>query len=424
MSIRDEYVIHIDGDSFFVAVELTRRPDLFGKPVITGGERGIASAMSREAKKLGITRAMPVFKIKKEFPEVIILPSDFTLYQMYSDRMTKIVMRYTEEVERYSIDECFARVTADESEVLRILELIQRDIDIELGISVSLGAAVNKTIAKLASGEAKPHGIRVVHIGSEREYMKGTQISSVWGVGRATQKTLGMYKIVSVADMFQRPYEWYAERFAKPFLETYVELSGVRVFQVSSSIDAHKSIAKTQSFPFFLTEYADIFAELSRNIELACARLRQERLTVSKVHFFLRLKDFSYISESFTLGSPSQQASFIIEHVERRLSKIWHNGVYRSSGVTFYGLEGEECEQLSLFENSQHDQKIDSLQKNIDSLVQEIGSFGIMLGSSLASRKRYRNAYINSRQLDTLNTVLEAFGTHKYIYLPYMGRVV
>ncbi|MDD5721502.1 MAG: hypothetical protein PHT16_03620, partial [Candidatus Pacebacteria bacterium] len=102
--------LHADGDSFFVACELTLRPELRGKPVVVGEDRGIAVAMSPEAKKLGVTRGMPTFQIKKLFPEVTILSHHFDLYQDISSRMQQILQSYCRTIEVYSIDECFAVV--------------------------------------------------------------------------------------------------------------------------------------------------------------------------------------------------------------------------------------------------------------------------------------------------------------------------
>ena len=104
-------ILHVDGDAFFVACEVAKNPALRGKPVVTGGERGIASAMSYEAKRRGITRAMRISEMKKICPDVIILPSDYETYSLYSMRMYAIVRRYTPAVEEYSIDECFADLT-------------------------------------------------------------------------------------------------------------------------------------------------------------------------------------------------------------------------------------------------------------------------------------------------------------------------
>lgn len=103
-------ILHVDGDNFFVACEVARFPHLKGKPVIVGEERGIASAMSYEAKKLGVHRGMPVFEIRKQFPQVIILPSHFELYEQYALKLYQVLCKYSDTVERYSIDECFALI--------------------------------------------------------------------------------------------------------------------------------------------------------------------------------------------------------------------------------------------------------------------------------------------------------------------------
>jgi DNA polymerase-4 len=104
-------ILHVDGDSFFVSCELTRRPDLRGRPVVTGEERGIATAVNPAAKKLGVVRGMRTREIRRSFPSVVILPSDYVMYAQYARRMYDIVGRYTDKVEEYSIDECFADLT-------------------------------------------------------------------------------------------------------------------------------------------------------------------------------------------------------------------------------------------------------------------------------------------------------------------------
>src|SRR4051812_33093427 len=101
-------ILHMDGDAFFVGVEVAKNPTLRGKAVVTGEERGIVSALSYEAKALGVVRGMPIFKLKREFPTVIILPGDYASYAKYSGMMFDIVRRYADDVEEYSIDECFA----------------------------------------------------------------------------------------------------------------------------------------------------------------------------------------------------------------------------------------------------------------------------------------------------------------------------
>ncbi len=175
---RPSVIMHLDGDSFFASVETAKNPSLRGKPVVTGFERGIATAMSKEAKKLGITRAMPIFRIRKEFPQVRIVESDYDAYAVFSRRMFDIIRRYTDIVEEYSIDECFADFTGipgfapDASgsfEAARpILEQIKKDIARELDISVSLGLASTRVLAKTASKSQKPDGLTIIRA-NERE---------------------------------------------------------------------------------------------------------------------------------------------------------------------------------------------------------------------------------------------------------------
>ena len=103
-------IIHVDCDAFFASVEQALDPSLKGKPVITGKERGIAAAMSYEAKRLGIRRAMRLWEIKKAHPEVIVLPSDYESYSLFSKRFYGILRRFTPDVEEYSIDEAYAEI--------------------------------------------------------------------------------------------------------------------------------------------------------------------------------------------------------------------------------------------------------------------------------------------------------------------------
>ena len=101
-------ILHVDGDSFFAACEVAKDPMLRGKPVITGKERGIVSACTYEAKARGVKRGMRLFEVRKICPDAVILPSDYETYSLFSERMYRIVRRYTPTVEEYSIDECFA----------------------------------------------------------------------------------------------------------------------------------------------------------------------------------------------------------------------------------------------------------------------------------------------------------------------------
>ena len=159
-------VIHVDGDAFFASCEQARDPQLQGKPVITGKERGIAASMSYEAKAHGATRGMRVSEIKRLCPDAIILPSDYETYSLLSQRLVAIVRRYTPDVEEYSIDEVFADLTGLRRPLRmsygEMAAAIQHELDTELGFTFSVGLAPNKVLAKIASKWKKPSGLTAI----------------------------------------------------------------------------------------------------------------------------------------------------------------------------------------------------------------------------------------------------------------------
>src|SRR5499426_1418243 len=159
-------ILHIDGDAFFASCEQSRRPQLQGRPVVTGKERGIAASMSYEAKARGVTRGMRISDIRKICPDAVILPSDYETYSLLSQRLFAIVRRYTPEVEEYGVDEGFADLTGLRRPLRMSYEqmaaTIKRELDTELGFTFSVGLAPNKVLAKIASKWQKPSGLTAI----------------------------------------------------------------------------------------------------------------------------------------------------------------------------------------------------------------------------------------------------------------------
>ncbi|MCX5843891.1 MAG: DNA polymerase IV, partial [Deltaproteobacteria bacterium] len=159
-------ILHIDGDAFFTSCEEAIHPKLKGKPIITGGERGIVACASYAAKRLGITRGIPLHQAKALCPNIVILPSDYETYSLFSRRMFTIIRRFTPQVEEYSIDEAFADITgmrrALHASYEAITSRIKKEIERELGITVSAGLSITKVLAKVASKHRKPDGFTVI----------------------------------------------------------------------------------------------------------------------------------------------------------------------------------------------------------------------------------------------------------------------
>src|SRR5512135_1550943 len=159
-------ILHLDADAFFASCEQAIHPELKGRPVITGKERGIVAAASYEAKERGVKRGVRLSDVKKICPDAVILPSDYETYSLFSLRMFAILRRFSPDVEEYSIDEAFVDLTglrrSYHGPYGMIARKMQKIIEKELGLSVSVGVSLSKVLAKIGSKHRKTHGITMI----------------------------------------------------------------------------------------------------------------------------------------------------------------------------------------------------------------------------------------------------------------------
>ncbi len=421
------YIIHIDGDNFFVACEVARLPHLVGKPVIVGEERGIASAMSKEAKKLGVTRGMPVYKIKKEFPEVTILPAHFDLYQHYSIRMASIAEEYCDTVEHYGIDECFGSVTLhieknEESFLREYIQTLQDDLTKRLGISFSVGIARTKTLAKVASKHNKPNGLCVITEHNRKDILSQTAIESIWGIGRALSKRLVASRVGDAHAFISIDEKSIRRRFTQPTLDTYHELKGIQKISLTHSLSHRKSLQTTRMLSPYSSERSFVFSELSRNCEIICARMRAMNLKTKKISFFIKQVSFykgkrSIIADGreVEIELYTYNPSDILKAIEGPFNQLFDPAKkYRGTGITVSELRTTNEIPYDLYNNQENKNIKESYTHVFDSLRKKFGSYALYIGSSMRS--------INAR--DKENTVRNT--NHPYEYnlpLPYLGEV-
>src|SRR5512143_4032772 len=177
-------ILHLDADAFFASCEQAVHPELRGRPVITGKERGIVAAASYEAKAKGITRGVSLYDVKKICPDAVIVPSDYETYSLFSIRMFEILRRFSPDVEEYSIDEAFVDLTglrrSFHGPYSMIAEKMRRTIETELGITVSVGASLSKVLAKIGSKHKKPNGLTVIPGRDIHPYLEQLPIDQVW----------------------------------------------------------------------------------------------------------------------------------------------------------------------------------------------------------------------------------------------------
>jgi DNA polymerase-4/DNA polymerase V len=378
----------MDGDAFFVGCEVAKNPKLKGLPVVTGQERGIVSALSYEAKALGITRGMPIYRVKKDFPKVLVLPGDYASYVHYSEKMFDIVRRYADDVEEYSIDECFADLTGLDKPLYmsykQIAERIKKEVTEELGLSVSIGLAPTKVLAKVASKWVKPNGLTVIEKNTAWEFLAQTQIDKIWGIGPRTGETLKRMGIKTAGDFAGKDMYWVKNNFSKPYIEIWLELNGVCV----NSVDplpktTYSSVQKTRSFHPNTNDKTFLLSQISKHTEEACRKARHYKLVPKKFSFFLKTKDFKYFSHTVTLAAPTNAPETLVSIAKFHFAKLWRAGVlYRTTGVTLHELEPEDVKQGDLFGTIEKTTKFETIHKQIDSLEKKFGKGVVHLGST------------------------------------------
>ncbi|MFA6463808.1 MAG: hypothetical protein WCV55_02280 [Candidatus Paceibacterota bacterium] len=429
----NSYILHIDGDAFFASVEISRRPDLQGSAVVVGEERGIACALTYEAKKLGVYRGMPIFQIRQQFPKVIVLSSHFELYEKYNANLVKILNEYLPVVEPYSIDECFTLLPQmEKEEISEFVKMLKNKVQTSLGITFSFGVSTTKTLAKIASKKEKPNGCTLLIEENEiTEALKETQVGAVWGIGRQISASLLSKNIKTAFEFINTPREVIKELFSEPVVETWEELRGIKISEVSAEQTDQKSIQSTRAFikaspachrlqaqPMAdrsLVEQ-EIFSELSRNIEVGCENLRSANLFTNSVSAFLKHADGLRGRESVSTILPmyTQDPKVILKFLRPLISSIYEKNIrYKATGIALLNLKRQNYITDDLFgSQSTHLSKNKHLEV-IDALNRKFGDFSIMNATSLSAVSKRREEFLKREKKDSYEYNLP---------LPYMGE--
>lgn len=424
---RPRYLLHIDGDAFFASCEQAADPRLKRKPVVTGYERGMAVAVSYEAKALGIKRGDLVFKIRREHPECIIAPSHYELYERFSRRMLTVVRRYTPTVEAYSIDECFADLS--DAYLLRtdtpqeIAKRIKKDIERELNVSFSFGIAQTKTLAKIASTRDKPSGFVRIDRSNYSNVLTSTPVSEVWGIGRATAARLQTYGINTAHDLAQKDRVWIEQNFSKPCVVTWSELRGVMMTAITTERKiSFNSITRSRTFRPPTDDPDVLFTQLSKNIEGACRKARGYGLSSSTGQVFIKTQQFKYHSLPIRVPNSTNVPTPFIKNARSALVQLYKRGLqYRATGFTLTNLQ-PSLYQKSLFEQDYALQKMECVMQTADKLTEKYGSHMVYLSSSTKAMGDRRVRSVDSAHPTTLLIPIVSTVSRR-IYLPFHGYV-
>ncbi len=385
-------ILHIDADAFFASCEQAIHPELRGRPVITGKERGIVAAASYEAKARGVNRGMRLFEVKKVCPDAVILPSDYETYSLFSLRMFEILRRFSPDVEEYSIDEAFVDLTglrrSFHGSYESIAQKMQDTIQQELDLSVSIGVSLSKVLAKIGSKHRKPHGITMIPGREIHLMLEKLPVEKVWGIGPNTAAFLNKHGIMT-ALQFARMEEGFIDRYlSKPFREIWHELNGRSIYPVTTEAkNTYQSISKAKTFTPASEDADFVFAQLSKNLENACIKARKYHLAAARIIVFLRKQDFTSNGVELKLNRPTSYPVELFELLRKGFRHLFEeNTPYRQTGVVLAGLVPESGMQFTLFDDTTRIEKMGKIYESIDALSRKYGKHTVQHGASLPAK--------------------------------------
>ena len=332
-------MLHLDMDSFFVSVELLSRPHLVGRPVIVGGRsgRGVVVSASYEAREFGVHAAMPMSRAMNLCPVAEVIPPSHGQYSSYSRQVFDLVAEVTPDVRQVSVDEAYIDVSGAVRRLgspVEITTQLRARIRERTGLSASVGIAVSRVVAKLASTRAKPNGQLLVPVAATQEFLDPMPIEALPGVGEKTHAGFSRYGIRLIGDLAAVDEDWAARVFGAHGHQLWRAAHG----RDSSGFDQQArehSISAENTFGEDIWDIAVLEHELLRLADKVAYRVRAEGKVTTSLGLKYRLGDFTTLSRSVTLTAPTDLAREMYEALRPALRTLREQ---RSQGVRLLGV--------------------------------------------------------------------------------------
>jgi DNA polymerase IV len=384
----------MDLDSFFVSVERLYDHRLNAKPILIGGsgDRGVVASCSYEARKFGVHSAMPMRTAKQLCPEALIIRGDFEKYTQKSQEITEIIRENTPLFEKASIDEFYIDYTGMDRFLgcyKMAVELRQKILQ-QSGLPISLGLSENKTVSKVATGEAKPNNLKHIDFGTEKHFLAPLSVRKIPMIGEKTTHTLYHMGVKKVGTLQQMPQELLEATFGKNGKIIWEKSNGIDDTPVTPYSEA-KSISTEHTFPQDSIDVKMLEAHLIAMTEQLATKLRQKKQLTGCVSIKLRYSDFDThtIQQKIAYTSADHLLIPIVKDLFKKLYK--RRILIRLIGVRFSSLVHGNY-QISLFEDTEESI---SLYQALDNINKRFGDKAVHRAIGLQIHRQNFNPFQN-----------------------------
>ncbi len=359
MSDPQRRILHCDMDCFFAAVHVRDDPGLRGKPVVVGGDpsgRGVVAAASYEARAFGIHSAMPSAQAQRLCPQLIFLRSDFGRYRAESEKIFDIYRQFTPLIQTLSLDEAYLDVSehlGQYGSATAVAETIRSRVREERGLTVSVGVAPNKLVAKIASDQDKPDGLTVVRPRQVVDFLAPLPVRRIHGVGPASARKLGEMGITTVAELAATPLDLLLFRFGHWGRTLWEYAHGLDEREVTTDRQ-RKSIGTERTFRHNVRDIVEMDQILQKMTAEIVRGLEKREVAACTITVKVRYPDFTTLTRSHSFDGPTTS----VERIENcaqdllRRTKAAERSV-RLLGLSAEGLVPAHLEQLTLFDPTQ-----------------------------------------------------------------------
>lgn len=402
----ERIILHIDVNNAFLSWTALERLkngekiDIREIPAVIGGDEqrrsGIVLAKSMKAKMCGISTGETLYMARQKCPNLQVFAGDYHKYREYSNSLYKLLLEYTDRIERYSVDECFLDMTLflQGRNILDIAKEINRRVKEELGFTVNIGIAPNKLLAKMASDFEKPDKIHTLFENEIESKMWILPVKELFMLGRKTVPKLLNMRIKTIGDLAKFDRKILIKKFGKHGNVMWEYANGIDKSEVIFIPEKPKGIGTSTTLPMDICDVEKLSEILLELTEQVCFRLRKEKMHANVVNVQLRTKDFADFSHQGKLDFSTSSTKEIYKKAKELLFDMYKsNTLIRLIGVRVDKLESEEESQLSLFKN-ENTYKQDALDKTLDSLKSKYGYNSIVRATNVVNRKNIRKSKI------------------------------
>ncbi len=308
-------IAHIDCDAFYASIEKRDRPELRDRPVIVGGgRRGVVSTCCYIARISGVRSAMPMFKALEACPDAVVIKPDMEKYVRVGREIRERMLALTPLVEPLSIDEAFLDLGGTErlhqATPAETLARFARQIETDIGVTISVGLSVNKFLAKIASDLEKPRGFSVIGGAEAKAFLAERPVGLIWGVGKVFQERLARDGIRTIGELQAMDPAELARRYGQMGLRL-ARLAHGRDERTVSPRRETKSVSTETTFNTDISAYEDLRVILRRLSEKLARRLKASGIAGRTVTLKLKTDGFKILTRARGLGNPTQLADRI-----------------------------------------------------------------------------------------------------------------